>query len=147
MLPALLLLAPLLAGGTCGTGFQDIQEETRAGQLLGTAVVPPVETSASGHAAGTLFGNNLSLQGTFADLASPLLPANEGPVVLRIAEPGANGPDVTVVPAASVDGRTGTFEIGILVENDVAQAFVDGRTYVEVRTVDHPEGELRANLK
>jgi CHRD domain len=144
---AAVLLAPLLAGVTCGTGFEDIEEETRAGELVGSAVVPPVETTASGHAAGTIFGNSLSIQGTFKDLSSPLLPENEGPVLLRLGEAGTNGQDILVIPAGSVDGRTGTFEHAVLVENEIVEAFVAGRTYVEIRTEDHPEGEVRAQLR
>lgn len=142
---AALAAAPLLTGVTCGTGFEDVEEETRAGELAGAAVVPPVETTATGHAAGNLFGNSLSIQGTFKNLSSPLL--EEHPVLLRLGEAGTNGAELASIPAGSVDGRTGTFELAVLVENEVVEAFVAGNTYVEIRTVDHPDGEVRAQLR
>ena len=64
-----------------------------------------------------------------------------------IYEPGENGPVIAAVTAASVDGRTGSFQLGTIIEDDVVEAFLDGRTYVEIRTESHPDGELRAQLR
>lgn len=144
---ALLALAPLLAGVTCGIGQEDLVERTLTAALEGAQVVPPVETSATGSATARLLGNSLRIQGSFSGLTGPVLRDDGGGVLLRLGPPGENGPTIAVLFAASVDGKTGTFEFGGLVSDELVDAFLAGDTYVEVRTEAFPAGELRAQLR
>jgi len=143
-----LAIAPLLLGVTCGIGQEELEEATLSAELTGAAVIPPVETSATGIATGRLFGNTLRIQGEFTNLESPVLSTEEGGVLYRHGgEDVAAGGVILRLTPASVDGRTGSFLGDVLLDDDLVEEFLAGRTYVEVRTVDRPEGELRAQLR
>lgn len=144
----LLLVAPLLLGVTCGIGQEDLEEATLSAELSGAAVVPPVETAATGLATGRLFGNTLRIQGEFTGLQSAVLPESEGGVLFRHgAEGSADGGVILSLTPASLDGRTGSFIGDVVIDDELVDEFLQGFTYVEIRTVDHPEGELRAQLR
>ncbi|WP_373049217.1 CHRD domain-containing protein [Vulgatibacter sp.] len=144
---ALLLTAPLLMGVTCGITDVDVEEKTLTVDLQGDQAVPPVETSGTGQVTARLFGNNLALQGNFSELPSPVLAGDEAAVIFGLGEPGEAGTAINAAPASSLDGRTGSFTLETLIDDELVEIFLNGGTYVELRTEDHPAGELRAQLR
>lgn len=142
---AVLALWPFLSAVSCGVGGPDFREATVHGSLGGAQMVPPVETGATGRATAEVFGDLVSIQGTFSDLQGRVLPEDQG-VLLRLGPEGENGSVITWLDAASVDGLSGTFSANLRLGPDLLDVLEGGGTYVEIRTEAFPEGELRGQL-
>lgn len=144
---AILGFSPFLAGVSCGLTDLDVREATIAGEFSGAQVVPPVETGASGRVTARVYGDVVSIRGTFSGLEGVLLADEEGAAVFRIGARGENGAAIAVLDAASADGRSGSIRGDLRLETSIVDALIDGGTYVELRTDAHPEGEVRAQIE
>src|SRR4051812_6139309 len=114
--------------------------------LTGASEVPPISTSARGTLSATYdtdskrlaWTKKLAWTGTIAGLSGPLAAAHfHGP-----AEPGQNAG--VLIPAPGVS--SGAFEGAAVLHDPQAQALIAGRTYFNVHTAAHPNGELRGQV-
>ncbi|MEM8503989.1 MAG: CHRD domain-containing protein [Cyanobacteria bacterium P01_D01_bin.1] len=117
---------------------------------------PVVETDSNGSFSARLDGNVLSVDGSYAQLTSPLLPIGgadpvgnpESAVHIHIGELGANGPIVRNLTVNEKLGKeragkfTGTFKLS---DDQVASLIADG-LYVNLHTQGNPSGELRGQI-
>lgn len=118
--------------------------------LTGRQVSPPVETGGRGTATVTVApdGESITYDLETSDLrnitAAHLhagLPGADGPILFTLTPALLAGPFPNTLTAADLQpgGGIATFA-------DAAAAILEGRTYVEVRTRTHPEGEVRGHL-
>src|SRR5262249_34674416 len=116
------------------------QDYTFAASLGGDQENPVVTTDAKGLASihytrGTLsFEINVQLTG----LSSAITGAH-----LHAAAPGENGP-VIVDLSSLLDGNTIRGQVTIT--PDDLDALANGNIYINVHTIDHPDGEIRGQL-
>ncbi len=117
---------------------------------------PVVESASSGSFSARLNGNVLSVDGSYSQLTSPLLPIGgadpvgnpESAIHIHIGELGANGPIIRNLTVNEKLGRenagrfTGTFKLS---DEQVASLIADG-LYVNLHTQDNPSGELRGQI-
>lgn len=139
-------VAPLLTGVTCGVGGEDLPENTFTVGLSADQLVPPGATAANGSATVRTVGNGLEVRGTFTNLESDLVPPEDAPVVIARAPAGENGPEAFILEVASVDRRSGTFQMNVLAEDGQIDTLQEGGYYLVIKTVGRPEGELRGQL-
>ncbi len=132
---------------------------TAALTLSPSAEVPPVAvpSSASGSAVVTLnqTTRTLSVQGSFANLTTPLLPiADFGPGHIHIAQPEAGqsfaqatGPVVFVLNMLPNPGnQSGNFQLETSLTSEQVSSFLAGAYYINIHTQANPPGELRAQV-
>lgn len=143
---AAVALAPLWLAVTCGMGEVDVEEQTMAAAFDSAEVVPPLESKASGSVTARRFGNSFEARGTFQGLESDIFEGETAAITIAQGAPGENGPDVFVLQVSTADRRSGTFSLGVFVSEDQIDTFKAGRYYVLIRTMSHPDGELRAQL-
>ena len=133
---ALAVAAAFLAGGGMAAAEQ-IKMNT---QLTGDAEVPPVTTSGDGEIQ-VLFDTDtrmLSWELEYEDISSAATAAHfHGP-----AEAGENAPPVVPVEDFS-NGATGSAEL----TEDQAADLTAGKWYFNLHTTDHPDGEIRGQVK
>lgn len=117
---------------------------------------PVVETDSNGSFSARLDGNVLSVDGSYSQLTSSLLPIGgadpagnpESAIHIHIGELGANGPIVRNLTVNEKLGReragkfTGTFKLS---DEQVASLIADG-LYVNLHTQNNPSGELRGQI-
>ncbi|MEN9231046.1 MAG: CHRD domain-containing protein [Thermostichus sp. DG02_5_bins_236] len=121
--------------------------------------VPPVRvpSSASGSAVVTLnqTSRTLSVQGSFTNLTTPLLPiADFGPGHIHIAQPEAGqsfvqatGPVIFVLNMLPDPGnRSGRFQLETSLTSEQVSSFLAGAYYINIHTEANPPGELRAQV-
>ena len=138
--PVLLLATPSLAQGVevLPFRFEGSQDQ----------VVPPVAAPSNAtlrYAIGTLSGDTFSLLFSISRVSSPITAVE----LHAPAPPGANGPvvmDIEFTPGAVSGFSTGSifFET---VSPAVADAIQGGLAYVDVHTVNYPDGEIRAQIQ
>ena len=121
----------------------------------GRAVVPANDSPARGGALGELYGNTVLLSGGFGGLSSDYeddfgddtLP---GGLLLRPGDLGVVGGTPTrLTPTVSIDQRSGTFvpEANVVaLTGPERRQMQEGLYYLQVRTEDHPGGEIRGQL-
>jgi hypothetical protein len=77
-------------------------------------------------------------------------------IQVQVGDPGTNGPVIFVLSTTSSDTPTGILGSGDLMDapdqginsiDDAIDAMVDGRTYVNVLTQSHPDGEIRGQIQ
>lgn len=131
--------------------------DTFTAELTGAEVVPPVETLASGiatfsiDASGTRAYFKLTLSNITDVIASRV---HEG-------KPGSNGQGLLILyPGPTVNGpfngviSQGYFDASVLIGSLTGKTLADfavilqgGRAYVNVGTVQNPEGEIRGQIR
>ncbi len=138
----------ITAPATPGAANPSVAPEEFSTILLGANEVPPVTTGAAGGVMAVLTGTELVVTGQFGGLESDYN-ASVGSHLHRGAA-DVNGPvEYPLSPALDADNRGGTFEAD---DNtfDVRPTFADslrnGLVYVNVHTVDQPDGEIRGQL-
>lgn len=144
---AALAAAPFWVAGTCGIGEQDLEETVVAAELTASEVIPPVESGARGNVTARRLGNGFEVRGTFMGLESDLLEGEQPAVVVAQGIEGANGPDAFILDVSTADRRSGTFSLGVFAFPEQLEIFESGGYYLLIRTMAHPEGELRAQLR
>ncbi|MCL4179477.1 MAG: CHRD domain-containing protein [Verrucomicrobia bacterium] len=110
-------------------------------QLTGDAEVPPVTTDATGGASLGLVGNQLFWRLSYANLTGPAQAAHlHGP-----AAPNENAPPLVTftLPATA----TGSAQGSATLDPATLRAFIDGRTYINIHTPQHPSGEIRGQVQ
>ena len=124
--------------------------------LAGMNEVPPVFSTGSGEAFASLTENQLVISGSFHGLAGAFTASH-----IHVAFPGVDGPVVLpLTVTVDANGRGGRFlpanntftlsEVGLsggFVRDVFVAALVAERTYVNVHSAAHPQGEVRGQLK
>jgi hypothetical protein len=120
--------------------------------LRGAQVAPPVATLAEGTAELRVDGTRTSIDFTLRVEGLSSLTAAR----LHVGAPGEDGPALfTLASAPFTSPRSGVLTApdlspapsqGIDTFADAAEAILEGRTYVEVRTLSHPDGEIRGHV-
>ena len=111
--------------------------------LSGAAERPdPVETPATGYGDFWLVGNELNYDVDYADLSAPGTAAHlHGPAGVEAAA-GVLQP---LDPEGAL-GTAGAFSGTLTLSPQQLAAIVDGLTYVNIHTANHPAGELRGQV-
>lgn len=113
--------------------------------LSGQNEVPPTNSTATGEARASLDGNELTIRGSFDGLSSELIAAPSAHVHEGAA--GAAGPIVfNLVVDPDDDNRGGDFSLTATLTDDQKQALLDGGYYVNVHTIEFPNGEIRGQF-
>lgn len=109
--------------------------------------MPAVTTAATGSVTAELDGDTLQVDGEFSGLSSDLAPVSGSAAHVHKAPKGENGPILFNLVVESSDNRSGTFTGSATLSEADQDAFRDGELYVNIHTVDHPGGEIRAQLE
>ena len=139
-----------LVAGEILTADLPLEEAQQVGEMT------PVDTASMGSFTASLSGNRLSVEGSFSDLTSPLLPVGgadgagnpESSVHIHMGAAGENGPiirNLTVEIDEDVAGAgefSGTFDLS---DDEVATLVADG-LYVNLHAENNPSGELRGQI-
>jgi hypothetical protein len=142
-------------GGTTGTGGTSTGGTTAAGGGGGTNVAiytmtmsgsqetPANSSTATGNVVVTLNRSNgsVSVVGTFSGLSSNATAAHiHGP-----ADVGVSAPVIVPlqVPSATSGAVTGTATMNATNMDDM----LNGKTYLNIHSVNYPDGEIRAQIK
>jgi uncharacterized protein (TIGR03118 family) len=107
-------------------------------QLTGAKVVPSVSTPAIGLGVGRIqFDNSIRFSLSLKDLSSAQTAAHiHGPATLT----GGNAPVLVTLP-------TGDFrEVQVVLTTQQNRDLRDGLLYLDVHTVNHPDGEIRGQI-
>jgi hypothetical protein len=132
---ALAFASALAMGGTASAEMMEMEIP-----LTGAEQVPPVETSASGNIE-VMYDTEtrmLSWNLDYDDLSSDATAAHfHGP-----ADPGENAPPVIPVEDFSDDSE-GSAEL----TEEQATLLTDGKMYFNLHTANHPDGEIRGQVK
>ena len=121
-------------------GAATAEEMKMSAELSGAEEVPPVETSATGTTDVTYDTESkmLSWELEYSGLSSDATAAHfHGP-----ADPGENAPPVVPIEDFA-SGSEGSAEL----TDDQAALLMDGKMYVNVHSADHPDGEIRGQVK
>ena len=126
-----------------------LSAQTYSTYLTGRMEVPPVATLASGNITAELNGNTLTVTGDFDDLESDF--NTSVGAHLHIGYAGSNGPvAIPLVPVLDGDLRGGSFQAATnTFDLTVGQAVAleERRMYVNIHTVDNPNGAIRGQLR
>jgi hypothetical protein len=118
--------------------------------LSGSQEVPPVESPARGALIFELDGNNLTVSGAFANLASDFNPNVAGGSHLHLAPVGRNG-GILIHLMATVDAgmRSGVYTVAnntiTLVDSQVV-ALRARKLYANIHTITSSSGEIRGQV-
>jgi hypothetical protein len=129
-------------GGTGGTGGSAGNVVTYTLSLSAAAEVPPNDSDATGNVTVTLLPSTgaVSVTGTFDSLSSDGLSAHiHGP-----AGPGENAP--IILPLVVDPDRNGDVSGSGVLSADMVTEMQNGRTYINIHSNDHPDGEIRAQI-
>jgi len=118
--------------------------------LSGSQEVPPVETLARGALIFELDGKDLTVSGSFANLAGDFNPNIAGGSHLHLAPAGRNGSIlISLMPTVDPGLRSGVFETAknkfTLVDSQVV-ALRARKLYANIHTITSPGGELRGQV-
>jgi hypothetical protein len=129
--------------------------------LTGQEEVPPVETRAQGQAIFQLSADGMHIR-------YKLIVANIENVTqahIHLGAAGTNGPVIAWLypagppPVLIPDRFQGVLAVGVITEaslvgplagqtlEDLLEAMLDGNTYVNVHTLQHPPGEIRGQIR
>lgn len=111
--------------------------------LNGAAERPtPVETPATGHGDFWLVGNELTYDVGYADLSAAATAAHlHGP-----ADVETSADVLQPLAAEGVPGTAGAFSGTLVLTPEQLAAVVDGLTYINIHTPNHPTGEVRGQV-
>ena len=124
-----------LAGGCA---MMQSGSHTHRVTLSGANEVPPVSTSASGTGTVTVkTDRSVSARITVSGMAAT---ASH----IHVAPAGANGP--VIVPFVKQGDNTFVAAEGAKMTESQYEAYMAGRTYVNVHSAKNPDGEVRAQL-
>lgn len=118
--------------------------------LTGSQSVPDASSGGHGVVAAEISGNRLTLSGSFSELASGVDLSIGGGTHLHIGLPGTTG-SVLFPLLASLDPDLtgGVYEPSLntlTLDSVQLQAVLDRATYINIHTLDLPNGEIRGNL-
>jgi hypothetical protein len=120
--------------------------------LRGTQEVPPVASGGSGtaevrvHPSRTQIEFTLEVAGLSGLTGAHIhagTPGTTGPILFTLSSATFTSPHTGTLTAADLTPAPGH---GINTMNDAADAILEGRTYVNVHTSVHPDGEIRGHL-
>lgn len=133
-LVAVTLLAGLLAGGTGMALAGEVSVN-----LSGDQEVPPVQTSASGKGEIKV-EDDKSIKGkiTTSDIQGTSAHIHE-------AAPGKNGPDI--ISLKKTGDNEWSVPDGAKLSDAQHDAFMAGNLYINVHSDEHPNGEIRGQVK
>lgn len=149
----LLTKLPYLVLGFCmmlfGSNFQAHAQTTLEAQLSGSNEVPAITSMGSGMITATLDGNELTVEGSFEGLSSPIATDIAGGAHLHTGMAGENG-SVIFPLNITADGETaGMFEASsntfTLSDGQVDTLMMRG-IYVNIHSENFTGGELRGQL-
>lgn len=149
VIAACVLVGASACGGTSGNigGGTSTQEIERTATLSGAHEVPPVATRGRGDVRASLDGRRLVVEGSFEGLGSDLIDVQGSSAHVHEGARNENGPIVVSLSVSpGQDNRSGSFSFDGEISDEQAQAFQEGRLYVNVHTADNPDGELRGQL-
>jgi len=139
----------------CGGGGSHVNDvintEILKATLDGTSETPQVTSSGSGNV--DLVGNR-ALNTIAFDLRTQDLDGITG-AFIQVGEEGSTGPVIFTLSNDSSSAAADTLgsgdltpdpDAGINTIDDAIDAMVDGRTYVNVTTQAHPDGEIRGQI-
>jgi hypothetical protein len=123
--------------------------------MTGAEENPPVPTNASGQGIFLVFPDRIEYSITASRFGTPVQAGH-----VHLGFPGVNGPIILPFFNAQTDGAfpgqlSGTFfatdfvalpDRGIVTFEDVRQALLNGRTYVNLHTTLVPGGEIRGQI-
>ena len=136
-------VSPIVQAGFASISHQNFEFGRSEGFLTGPQVVPPTPSLARGTGAVTLnqAGNAVTVVASYSGLGS-----SSALVHLHCpAARGANGPVVLNLPASGA--TSGSFTAGPLaVTSADATALQSGLCYLDVHTVNFPNGEIRGQV-
>lgn len=129
-------------GGTSAGGTGGINASTYSMQLTGAQEVPMNASAGTANVTVILNRNNgaVTVTGSFSSLSSNATAAHiHGPAAV-----GANGPILVplTVPSTTAGSVVGTATMSTVQMNDM----LGGQTYVNIHSVDFPDGEIRAQI-
>lgn len=127
-----------LAG--CGGG------DDATASLLGANEAPAVTTAATGTSQANLDGDVLTVTGSFSGLESDLITVSGSSAHVHEAPAGQAGPIVFNLNVTSSDNRSGTFTGSQTLTQAQRDAYLAGRYYVNIHTVNNPGGEIRGQF-
>ncbi|HAM50125.1 MAG TPA: CHRD domain protein [Nitrospiraceae bacterium] len=148
------LIIVLLVIGLATTGLA--AEKSFKAALSGSEVVPPVTTIAKGEATFELSknGKKLSYKVMVSDIE------NVTAAHIHMAKMGENGPPVAMIKIKVKKGKvSGTLAKGTITSKDLMGSLAGktvedlvaqieaGNTYLNVHTAQHPDGEIRGQIK
>jgi hypothetical protein len=126
------------------------------GDMTGAQVAPAVGTAHTGRIDDLSLGDDERLDDTIHWLMFTSLPAGSVTAVhIHEGRPGQTGRILYTLPARFFEGGGGSFfNIGALLTYDgpvsidtLYDLLARGQAYVDIHTVGHPDGELRAQLE
>lgn len=148
-----LVLAIAIAAGAAFWSSANAQTQAATvfqADLSGSAVVPPVETSATGTFNATVQGDTLTYTLALADIGSVTK------VTLHTGSAAENGPTAATLfssalgaIATNITGRIGPLDLsagGGVDFNAMVEAMQNGNTYVTVATLTNLNGEIRGQI-
>jgi hypothetical protein len=129
-------------GGTAAGGAGGLNATTYSMTMTGAQEVPPNSSAGTANVTVILNRNNgaVTVTGTFSGLTSNATVAHiHGPAAVGVA-----GPILVPlnVPSATSGSVSGTGTMSTVQMNDM----VGGQTYVNIHSVNYPQGELRAQI-
>lgn len=121
-----------------------------AAVLSGSNQVPPNASAGGGFISATLTDSTLAVSGSFSGLHSDLDADIAGGAHLHSGLSGQAGSiSIFLNPTADADLRGGSFDAGansfVLTQEQIAD-LDSRRLYVNIHTVDYPDGEIRGQL-
>jgi hypothetical protein len=129
-------------GGTSAGGVGGLNASTFSMTMTGAQEVPPNSSTATANVTVVLNRNNgaVTVTGSFTGLGSDATVAHiHGPAAVGVAGPILFPLNVPSAPSGSISG-TGT--MSTVQMNDM----LGGQTYVNIHSVNFPNGELRAQI-
>lgn len=111
---------------------------------------PPSQSTGYGYITGELIDNQLRISGSISNLMSPIDTMLTGGMHLHIGVAGRNGPVVfPLVPQISSDGLSAILSTSgntFTLSETILDTLNKRSLYINVHTVNHPNGELRGQL-
>ncbi|MDR9415812.1 MAG: CHRD domain-containing protein [Gracilimonas sp.] len=139
------VLGILMLGFTFSTTAQTVFEA----QLSGSNEVPAITSMATGEVTATLNGNELTVEGSFDNLSSPVATDIAGGAHLHAGMAGQNGGVIFPLSITANGETAGTFEAAnnsfTLSDGQVDTLMMRG-IYVNIHSENYTGGELRGQL-
>ncbi|MBI2658263.1 CHRD domain-containing protein [Candidatus Woesearchaeota archaeon] len=135
-------VAVVLLGAFSFAQADDIEIETA---LSGANEVPVTNSTATGEAAATLDGSQLTVKGSFEGLSSELVSGASAHIHEGVT--GTNGPIVfNLNVVAGDDNRSGEFSLTANLTDGQVNDLLTGQYYINVHSTAFPDGEIRGQF-